>query len=125
MIYRFEAPLYYANADFFMREVLGLIQNGGPTLRWFMVRFSRISDVDYSASKMLKQLIHRLETHRVKLIFCDVDEGRRTQLKRYSILDSVGNDNVFDHLNAAVREFRASSATSGEETSSAPPDCQS
>ena len=106
MIYRFEAPLYYANADFFMREVLGLIHNGDPDLRWFMVPFSRISDVDYSASKMLKELIHRLQAHRLTLVFCDVNDGLRSLLKRYGILDNIGNDRVFDHFDAAIQGFR-------------------
>jgi len=111
MIYRFEAPLYYANADFFLREVLGLIQNADPTLRWFVIRFSRVSDVDYSASKMLKELIHRLRTRSVTVVFCDVDECRRSLLKRYSVLDDLGSDKVFDHLNEAVNAFKTSVAT--------------
>ena len=102
-----------------MREVLDLIQNADPALRWFMVRFSRISDVDYSASKMLEELIHRLQARRLTLGFCDVDEGLRSLLKRYGVLDSIGNDKVFDHLNAAVKEFSGSAASSGEETSRA------
>ena len=106
MIYRFEAPLYYANADFFMREVLRLIQNSDPALRWFMVRFSRISDVDYSASKMLAELIHRLQARGLTLVFCDVDDGLRSLLNRYGILDDIGNDRVFDHLDAAIQGFK-------------------
>ena len=106
MIYRFEAPLYYANADFFMREVLELIQNGDPALRWFMVRFSRISDVDYSASKMLTELIHRLQARRLTLVFCDIDDRLRSLLKRYGILDNIGNDRVFNHLDAVIQGFR-------------------
>ena len=111
MIYRFEAPLYYANADFFMREVVGLIQHAGPTLRWFMIRFSRISDVDYSASKMLVDLIHRMQGRGVKLVFCDVNEVRRSLLQRTGVLDRIGSDNVFDHLDTAVKAFKASVAT--------------
>lgn len=113
MIYRFEAPLYYANADFFMKEILSLIQNSDPAPRWFMIRFSRISDVDYSASKMLKELIRRLQG-RLTLVFCDVDEARRSLLKRYGVLDHLGDDKAFDHLNAAVAGFRASATTSGD-----------
>jgi MFS superfamily sulfate permease-like transporter len=106
MIYRFEAPLYYANADFFLREVLDLIQNGDPALRWFVVRFSRISDVDYSASKMLTELIHRSRARRLTLVFCDVDDGLRSLLKRYGILDNIGNESVFNHLDTAIQGFR-------------------
>lgn len=88
-------------------------------LRWFLVRFSRISDVDYSASKMLTELIHRLQTRRLTLVLCDVDDGLRSLLKRYGILDDIGNDKVFDHLNAAVQKFANLRPPSDEETLSA------
>jgi MFS superfamily sulfate permease-like transporter len=98
LIFRFEAPLYYANSDFFMNEILGLVQKSPTELRWLVVRFDTISDVDYSAAKMLLNLLERLKTHNVSLIFSDVDSAMQSRLQHYGIVEAVGDDRIFPSL---------------------------
>ena len=110
MVYRFEAPLYYANAEFFMNELLRLVEASDSAVRWLMVRFDSISDIDYSASKMLLDLIQRLRSRRVALVFTDVDARTKALLQNYGLLAALGEGGVFGHFTEAVTDFRHASS---------------
>jgi len=109
MIYRFNAPLYYANSDFFMQEVLRLVKNTRSQVKWLVVRFDSISDVDFSSSKMLLLVIQQLGKLGVTTVFSDVNRGMRDLLERYGIVAALGPDKVFDDLAAAVKALTSES----------------
>jgi len=88
-----------------MTDVLSLVEGGGPVLRWLIVRFDSISDVDYSAAKMLLYLINRFQVRHATLIFSDVDAQLRLRLQRYGVVGALGSDKVFGDCISAVREF--------------------
>ena len=72
MIVRFTAPLYYANAESFMKDVLLFARDAPPDLRWFILRFDSIEGVDYVAAKILMELADRMSEQRVALIFTEL-----------------------------------------------------
>src|SRR5947207_9702136 len=72
MIGRFTAPLYYANAESFMKDVLLFARDGPPDLRWFILRFDSIEGVDYVAAKILMELADRMSEQRVTFIFSEL-----------------------------------------------------
>jgi len=109
MIYRFNAPLYYANSDFFMQEVLRLVKNAKSQVKWLVVRFDSISDVDFSASKMLLLVVQQLGKLGVTTVFSDVNSCMRDLLERYGIVAALGPDKVFDDLAAAVKALTSES----------------
>src|SRR5262249_21915040 len=110
MVYRFEAPLYYANAEFFMTEVLDLVHSASPPVRWFVVSFDSISDVDFTAAKMLQQLTKLLKRQDAAMVFSGVDPAMQKLLERYGIAAGLGSDRIFQGLVHAVREYRKISA---------------
>ena len=65
MIGRFTAPLYYANAESFMKDVLLFARDAPPDFRWFILRFDSIEGVDYVAAKILMELADRMSKQRV------------------------------------------------------------
>jgi sulfate permease, SulP family len=112
LIYRFDAPLYYANAEFFMTEVLGLVQGSNSKVRWFVVRLDTVSDIDYSGSKMLEDLVERLHGSGVKLVFSDVNEKIRSLLEDYKLSRKTGADYVFAGLAECIAAYQQSSQLS-------------
>jgi high affinity sulfate transporter 1 len=106
LVYRFEAPIYYANANFFMTEVLRLVQATDYPVRWLIVRFDSISDIDYSASKMLLNLIQRLRDLGVNAVFTDVDARIEKLLKSYGLAMALGSERVFVSFGQAVEAFK-------------------
>jgi len=65
--YRFEANLFYANADRFLEEVLDLITLNESDIRALVIDATGIDDVDYSAAKTLLQLRHELTRRGIRL----------------------------------------------------------
>jgi MFS superfamily sulfate permease-like transporter len=110
LVYRFEAPLYYANSEFFMNEILCLVKEAQPELRWLVVRFDTISDVDYSAAKMLLNLLERLKAHNVSLIFSDVSSAMQSLLQHYGLVEALGSDRIFTSLIDTVRAYMGQSS---------------
>jgi sulfate permease, SulP family len=69
LAYRFEANLFYANADRFLEEILDLITRNASPIRALVVDATGIDDVDYSAAKTLLQLRHELCRRGILLTF--------------------------------------------------------
>lgn len=67
--YRFEANLFYANADRFLEEILDLITLNASTIRALVIDATGIDDVDYSAAKTLLQLRQELSRRGILLTF--------------------------------------------------------
>jgi sulfate permease, SulP family len=111
-VYRFEAPIYYANADYFLTQALNLTQASVPPVRWFVVRFDSISDVDYSGGKMLLDLASRLRERKVTMVLTDVKDDDRALLQRYGIIAQVGAENVFVHFPDAINAYKTAYPTS-------------
>jgi MFS superfamily sulfate permease-like transporter len=102
MICRLGAQLYYANAEFFMNEVLSFVRHAPSTLRWFILRFDAVDNVDYVAAKMLMELADRIGREHVALVFADLSKEVEEFLFSCGVLEIVGSDKVFASIDAAV-----------------------
>jgi MFS superfamily sulfate permease-like transporter len=56
IVYRFEANLFYANASFFVEEILRLVTTATKPIHGLVLDVTGINDVDYTAAKMLLQV---------------------------------------------------------------------
>lgn len=65
LMYRFDAPLYFANANFFRERVLYLIDNAEDPVKWFLWDAETITSIDSSAGKMLVSLIAELKKRNI------------------------------------------------------------
>jgi MFS superfamily sulfate permease-like transporter len=75
MLYRFDAPITFFNADYFKTRVLALADTAGPGLRWFVVDAIPISRIDLTGLYVLRDLRQRLAARGTALLFA----GRRTE----------------------------------------------
>jgi MFS superfamily sulfate permease-like transporter len=108
VVYRFEADLFYANAGRFMEEVLRLVRETHPPVRWVVVDASQISNVDYTAAKTLVQLLAELDRRGVGLASIAVPEGVRVELRRYRLNLTPGTPahRTFSTLDEAIEALR-------------------
>ena len=104
-ICRLAAPLYYANAEFFMNQVLSFYRDAPSTLRWFILQFDCISDVDYVAAKMLVELADRMGREQVALVFANLSTKVEDFLSDCGVLEVVGSDKVFVSIDKALAAF--------------------
>ena len=104
LAYRFEANLFYANADHFMEEILALIQQNQPAIKGLVIDATGIDDIDYSAAKTLTQLRKELDGRALKLAVVVTSQHLMHQLRRYGLESATTN---FHTVKKAVRELSA------------------
>lgn len=105
IIYSFGAALFYANASLFDKEVRGLV---GPTpspVRWLIVDAEAITNVDYTAARMVRQLHKELVDRGVVLAFARSPLSLKTDLDRHLLTQVIGPAQFFDRLHDAVAAF--------------------
>ncbi len=107
MLYRFDAPLFFANADFFRDEVRHLA--GQPDVRWIVVAAEPITDVDVTAAEMLLELNDELEARGVELAFAELKDPVRDRLRDYGLHAEIGRHRFFPTIGVAVSTYVAES----------------
>jgi sulfate permease, SulP family len=104
VIYRFGTSLYYANANRLTEDVAMLIARGGP-LRWMVIDFAAIGDVDYTASAVLLKVVEHVHQHHVNLAFSSVLGPVRHQLDGYGISKALGDNAYFETPGEVLKAF--------------------
>jgi sulfate permease, SulP family len=105
VIYRFGAALYYANASLFAEQIRGLV---GPTpspVRWLVVDAEAITNVDYTAARMVRELQKELAERGVVLAFARVPASLKADLDRHLVTQVIGPAHFFDRLHDALATF--------------------
>ena len=107
LLYRFDAPLFFANADYFRRRVLDAI-NAAHGVRWFVLDAEAISRVDTTALQGMRALFDQLQrVHGVRAIaFARVREELGPRLEQAGILGPSGLARNFRTIHEAVSAFQ-------------------
>jgi MFS superfamily sulfate permease-like transporter len=106
VIYRFGAALFYANAGLFAHEVRMLARASG--VRWLVVDAEAITNVDYSAARMLLDLSQYLKQIKVEFSFARTASSLRADLIRHRVVEVIGEQRIFPRLHNATAAFRMS-----------------
>ena len=104
-IYRFDAPLIFANAGTFRREVRGLAA-ADPPPRWIVVAAEPMTDVDTTACDMLEDLAADLEAQGIRLHFAELKDPVREKVDRFGLNHVLPDDRFHPTVNDAVRDYR-------------------
>jgi len=102
VIYRFGAPLFYANANRFSEEIRGLVREASTPMRWVVVDGGPITNVDYTAARTVRQLQEDLARAGVRLAFAHVGADLRADLDRHHLTEAIGPARIFDTLHEAL-----------------------
>ena len=117
VIFRFDAPLFFANARTFRDEVRRLAA-AEPRPRWILIAAEPITDVDTTAADMLADLDEDLNAAGTSLVFAELKDPVRARLERYELIGPLDPDHFFATLDAALEAFRRQ--TGAEWTAPAP-----
>jgi len=107
VVYRFGAGLFYANANHFAAQLRTLVAEAPTPVRWLVVDAGAITDVDYSAARVLRELHEDLVRDGVALVLVHVEAGLQADLDRHRLTDVVGRQRVFAKLRDALATIRA------------------
>ena len=102
-VFRFDAPLLFANARTFRDEIRRL---AADRPQWIILAAEPITDVDTTAADMLVELDEELNAQGTSLVFAELKDPVRQKLERYKLIGPLDPDHFFATLGAAVEAFR-------------------
>jgi sulfate permease, SulP family len=109
VIYRFGTSLYFANAARFGEDVRMLVSQGSP-LRWLVLDFAAIGDIDFSSSNVLAAVVAYVQQRGIHLTVSSVLVPVWQELDRYGITKVLGPGDRYDSPGAALDAYRAAIA---------------
>jgi MFS superfamily sulfate permease-like transporter len=104
IVYRFGADLFFANDHFFVDEVRRLIDAAPTRVHRFIVDAGAITDLDFSASRTLKNLCDALTGQGIDFVFARVSAYLRADMDRHGISPAIGEGRIFSTLHEALGE---------------------
>ncbi len=108
LLYRYDAPLCFANAEHFLRRALAAVDAQPPPLQWFVLNAEAIVEIDITAADALLELHDKLAQRGIVLGFARVKQDLYQQLSRAGVVDQVGAERFFPTLPTAVAAFENS-----------------
>ena len=111
VVYRFSSGLYYANANRFNEEILGLVDDADPSgsVHTVVLDAAAVVDVDYSGGLTLKQVVSELHDRGATFVVAQAEDAVRTELDRFGITEAIGADAYFETIADAVKAHGAPS----------------
>jgi high affinity sulfate transporter 1 len=105
VIYRFDAPLIFANAKTF-REKVRRFAAADPAPRWIVIAAEPVTDVDTTAADVLEDLDEELNSRGISLVFAELKDPVRRKIESYGLTRTIDPRHFFPTVGAAVRAFR-------------------
>ena len=106
VVYRYDSPLFFANAENFHRRALAAVADAPTPVRWLLLNTEANVEVDITALDALDDLREELAARGIVLALARVKQDLRDDLEAAGFLDRLGKDRVFYTLPTAVQAFR-------------------
>jgi high affinity sulfate transporter 1 len=105
VIYRFDGPLFFANAKTFRDEVRRMAR-ADPPPTWILIAAEPMTDVDTTASDVLEELDEALNDQGISLVFAELKDPVRRKIERYGLTRTISPQHFFPTIESAVAAFR-------------------
>ena len=107
VLFRWDAPLFFANAEIFHEHVLRAVANASTPTKWVVVAAEPVTDVDVTAADALADLDRELHEAGMDLCFAEMKGPVKDRLKRYGLFAQLGTENFFPTIGQAVNRYLA------------------
>jgi len=105
VIFRFDSPLFFANANTFRDQALALADTD-PRPQWILVAAEPITDIDTTAADMLEDLDIRLNEKGVSLVFAEMKSRVHDRVERYELTGTINPEHFYPTISEAVRAYQ-------------------
>ncbi len=105
VVYRYDAPLFFANADNFVRRALAAVDDSASPVEWFLLNAEANTEVDMTGVDALEEVRRTLAERGVVFAMARVKQDLREMLSAAGFLESVGEDRIFLTLPTAVAAY--------------------
>ena len=120
VVFRYDADLFYANANRFADHLESVISAAPDPVRWVALDCAAIDDIDYSAGVTLANLVNYSQAHHARFVLVRPDTQLLATLRAYGTLDAIGEDNIFATLADAFQAYRGGSSLAGDASAAGP-----
>ena len=107
VLFRWDAPLFFANAELFQERVLDAVESSPTPVRRIIVAAESVTSVDVTSADVLVELEQTLQASQIELRFAEVKDPVKDKLKRFELLDRLGTDIFHPTVGAAVDAYLA------------------
>jgi SulP family sulfate permease len=107
VVYRYDSPLFFANAEDFKRRALASLDHGDGPVEWFLLNAEANVQLDSTALDALEALRSELDDRGIVFAMARVKQDVRDLLAPSGFLQRVGDDYVFMTLPTAVQAYAA------------------
>ena len=111
LVYRYDSPLFFANAEDFHHRALQAVEQSAQQVEWFVLNTEAIVEVDITSVDVLETLRRELEERGTVVALARVKQDLRAALAPTGLLARVGEDRIFPTLPTAVQAFQEWQAT--------------
>lgn len=105
VLFRWDAPLFFANAEYFHTRVLDACARAPAPVRWVVVAAEPVTSVDVTAADMLLELEDALHATGIELRFAEMKDPVKDKLKRFGLFTRLGAGAFFPTLGEAVNTY--------------------
>ncbi len=107
VVYRYDAPLFFANADNFRRRALAAARQPVSPVRWFVLNVEANVEVDFTALEALDAVREEIAASGGVFALARVKQDLLARLQSFGLADKIGADLIFPTLPTAVQAYRA------------------
>ena len=105
VLFRWDAPLFFANAELFKDRVLAAVASSPTPVKWVVVAAEPVTSIDVTASDSLAELIAILREQGVTFRFAELKDPVKDKLKRFGLFAELGEEAFFPTVGSAVRVY--------------------
>jgi high affinity sulfate transporter 1 len=105
VLFRWDAPLFFANAEIFREHVLNAVATAPTRTRWVIVAAEPVTDIDVTAGDVLSTLDDELQREDIELAFAEMKDPVKDKLKRYGLFVKLGEELFFPTVGQAVDAY--------------------
>ena len=105
VLFRWDAPLFFANAEVFREHILQAIADAPTPTKWVVVAAEPVTDIDVTAAEALSALDDDLQNAGIELCFAEMKDPVKDRLKQYGLFTKLGTDLFFPTIGRAVDRY--------------------
>ena len=105
VLLRWDAPLFFANAELFRDRALEAVASSPTPVRWLVVAAEPVTSVDVTAADVLVELDDTLHAAGIELCFAEMKDPVKDKLKRFGLFTRLGEQAFFATLGEAVSAY--------------------
>jgi high affinity sulfate transporter 1 len=105
VLFRWDAPLFFANAEFFRERVLDAVAKSPTPVRWLVVAAEPVTSVDVTACDTVAELDQALHARGIELCFAELKDPVKDKLKRFGLFAQLGEAYFFPTVGSAVSSY--------------------